>query len=103
MADRTKAKVVYFSLDGKNKDGIYSDEKSIYINCLGYNEKVVDIDELNILGGHNVENAMAAVGCAVAVGVPMDTIRKVLREFVAVDIIMLLITMIQRVQIQMPQ
>lgn len=85
MADRTKAKVVYFSLDGKNKDGIYSDEKSIYINCLGYNEKVVDIDELNILGGHNVENAMAAVGCAVAVGVPMDTIRKVLREFVAVE------------------
>lgn len=40
MADRTKAKVVYFSLDGKNKDGIYSDEKSIYINCLGYNEKL---------------------------------------------------------------
>jgi UDP-N-acetylmuramoylalanine--D-glutamate ligase len=76
MADRTKAKVVYFSLDGKNKDGIYSDEKSIYINCLGYNEKVVDIDELNILGSHNVENAMAAIGCAVAVGVPMDTIRK---------------------------
>ena len=28
---------------------------------------------------------MAAIGCAVAVGVPMDTIRKVLREFVAVE------------------
>lgn len=85
MADRTKAQVIYFSLYNKIENGIYSDENSIYINCLGFNEKVVDIDELNILGGHNVENAMAAVGCTAAVGVPMDIIRKVLKEFVAVE------------------
>lgn len=85
MADKTKAKVIFFSLGGRNKEGIYSDEKSIYINALGYNEKVVDIDELKILGGHNVENAMAAVGCCAAVGVPLDVIRKVLKEFKAVE------------------
>ena len=54
MAEKTRANVIFFSLGGKMKDGIYSDEKSIYINGLGYKEKVVDIDELNILGGHNV-------------------------------------------------
>lgn len=85
MASRTKARVIYFALDKKLEGGIYSDEKSIYIDCMGYSEKVVDIDELNILGGHNVENAMAAVGCAVCAGASIEVIRKTLREFKAVE------------------
>ncbi len=85
MAEKTKAKVIFFSLNNKIDDGIYSDDKSIYINTLGYSEKVVDIDELKILGGHNVENAMAAVGCCAAAGVSLDVIRKVLKEFTAVE------------------
>lgn len=85
MADKTKAKVIYFSLNNGLEEGIYSDEKSIYIKALGYDEKVIDIDELKILGGHNVENAMAAIGCSIALGVPMDVVRKVLKEFTAVE------------------
>ncbi len=85
MAGKTKAKVIYFSLDNEIAEGIYSDENSIYIRTLGYDEKVLDIDELNILGGHNVENAMAAIGCATAFGVPLDITRRVLREFKAVE------------------
>lgn len=85
MADKTKAKVVFFSLNNNIGEGIYSDEKSIYIKALGYDEKVIDIDELKILGGHNVENAMAAIGCSIALGVPMDVVRKVLKEFTAVE------------------
>lgn len=85
MADKTAAKVIFFSLNKPLDEGIYSDEKSIYIKALGYDEKILDIDELNILGGHNVENVMAAVGCSVAMGVPMDIIRKVLKEFMGVE------------------
>lgn len=85
MAEKTKAKVVFFSLNNEIQEGIYSDEKSIYIRALGYSEKVIDIEELNILGGHNVENAMAAIGCCIAVGVPMDIVKKVLKEFRAVE------------------
>lgn len=85
MADKTRAKVIFFSLDNVIEEGIYSDEKSIYINAMGYNQKVCDIDELKILGGHNVENAMAAVGMSVAMGVPMDVIIRVLKEFTAVE------------------
>ena len=85
MANRTKANVIYFSLDKKLDGGIYSDEKSIYIDCMGYSEKVVDIDELNILGGHNVENAMAAIGCAVCAGASLEVVRKTLNEFKAVE------------------
>ena len=43
-------------------------------------KKVIDINELKILGGHNVENAMAAIGCSIAIGVPMDIVVKVLKE-----------------------
>lgn len=85
MADKTKAKVIFFSLNNKIDEGIYSDEKSIYIKALGYDEKVIDISKLHILGGHNVENAMAAVGCCIAAGVPMNIVKKVLMEFTAVE------------------
>lgn len=85
MAKRTKAKVIYFSLDKKLDGGIYSDKNSIYIDCMDYSEKVVDIDELNILGGHNVENAMAAIGCAVCAGASLEVVRKTLKEFKAVE------------------
>lgn len=86
MADHTKARVIYFSLD-KEAEGeyVYSDEKSIYIKALGYDCKVIDIDDLNILGGHNVENAMAAIGCTASAGVPLETISRVLAEFTAVE------------------
>lgn len=85
MANKTKAKVVFFSLNNKLNEGIYSDENSIYIKALGYDQKVIDINELKILGGHNVENAMAAIGCSIALGVPMDIVVKVLKEFTAVE------------------
>lgn len=85
MAKKTKAKVVFFSLNNKLNEGIYSDENSIYIKALGYDQKVIDINELKILGGHNVENAMAAIGCSIALGVPMDIVVKVLKEFTAVE------------------
>jgi UDP-N-acetylmuramoylalanine--D-glutamate ligase len=85
MVSHTDAQVVYFALGKVLASGIYSSEKSIYINCMGYNEKVIDIDELNILGDHNVENAMAAIGCAICSGASLEVIRKTLREFKAVE------------------
>ena len=39
----------------------------------------------NILGKHNYENVMAACAMSVAIGVPMDKIVEVLKQFVAVE------------------
>lgn len=85
MAKRTKGKVIFFSLMGKDKSGVFSDEKSIYINCGENVQKLIDIDELNILGDHNVENAMAAIACAHAANIPMDTVIEQLKAFTAVE------------------
>ena len=85
MADKTAAKVIFFALDIPLSEGIYSDDKSIYIKCMGCDEKLVDIDELNILGGHNVENAMSAAACAVCMARDIAAVRTGLKEFKAVE------------------
>lgn len=48
-------------------------------------EAVLDVRELNLLGRHNYENVMAAIAISRAMGVPMETIVKVAKEFKAVE------------------
>ena len=78
-------KVVYFSSKRKLDKGLYLDgEDIIYANgCTA--EKVINVNELNILGKHNYENVMAAVGMSLSFGVPMDKIVEVLKRFQAVE------------------
>ncbi len=79
------AKVVFFSSKRKLTDGFYYADKEIYLAKNGVDELVIHVDELNILGEHNFENVMAACAMALSVGVPMDSIREVLRRFQAVE------------------
>lgn len=85
MSDKTKAKVVFFAYDKALDEGIYSDKKSIFVKAFGIDKKVIDVNELNILGAHNVENAMAAIGCCLGAGIDLDTIVKGLKAFKAVE------------------
>ncbi len=82
-----KTKVVYFSSVRELSEGLYYDEaqKAIYLKEGGDTEKVIDVEELNILGLHNYENVMAAVALTLALGVPMDSIRESLKKFEAVE------------------
>lgn len=51
-----------------------------------YNDRsILRTDEVNLLGSHNYENIMAAVGMAVNAGVPDTVIRDTVREFKAVE------------------
>ena len=64
MKDSANCKVLYFAkTDDLSKisltEGVYSEGKSIYIKFGEYNQKVIDVSELKILGWHNIENAMA--------------------------------------------
>ena len=79
------ARVIFFSSKRKLTDGFYYADKEIYYAHDGVEEKVIHVDELNILGEHNYENVMAACAMAVSVGVPMESICEVLRRFQAVE------------------
>ncbi len=85
FGDGLKQKVIYFSSTKVLPNGLYYLDGSIYWAKDGGVEKIIDVDELNILGAHNYENVMAAVALCASFDVPMDTIRQGLREFHAVE------------------
>ncbi len=76
---------LFFSSVRKLDQGLYLEGEAIYYAMDGKTEKVLDVEELNILGTHNYENAMAAVGIALSMGAPMEKIREALRAFQAVE------------------
>ena len=78
-------RVIFFDSTERVPGGLYLDDGMIMSELSGAPETVVRTDELNILGVHNHENAMAAIGVAYAMGVPVDVIRGVLRSFKAVE------------------
>lgn len=80
-----KCKVLFFSRREKLEKGIYMDGDRILYAHDGKKEEVLDVRELQIIGGHNYENVMTAVGISVTLGVPMDVIREACREFKAVE------------------
>lgn len=80
-----RAKVVFFSSRHVLEEGIYLDGESIIWSHDGKKEKVIRTDELLLLGRHNYENVMAAVAISLALGIPLHSIQKTLREFKAVE------------------
>ncbi len=85
FGETLKINVVYFSSRQELKKGYYlKDEKIVYNDGKKVTE-IVDVNELNLLGRHNHENVMTAVAIAMNMGVPLEKIQKVIKEFKAVE------------------
>ena len=78
---RVKAKVVFFSRLHSLDEGICLNGDDIVIRENGTEIKVVDTKELILPGGHNVENYMAGIAVAYYMGIPLETIIKVVKAF----------------------
>lgn len=75
-----KSTVRYFS--SKNQiNGAYIKEGSIYY----YDEKIVDLDQIKLIGNHNYENIMAAILVVKELGVSNESICSVLKDFGGVE------------------
>ena len=85
MADKTAAKVFFFSSSEKLEEGIYLDGENIEVRWNGINETLINVNDLQILGVHNHENVMAAAAMAICANIPLDTIRDVLKAFAGVE------------------
>ena len=104
-------KVIYFSSLHKLEKGMYLDDGEIRYRDENGVQKLCRTTELNLPGRHNHENVMAAAAMALAYGVPLEVIRKVVCAFKAVEHriefvtekMVSFITMIQRERIRMPQ
>lgn len=87
MGEKAKdhCRVVYFSRLDKPAGGVYVKDGEIVLEDGDTEIDVLALKDLKLLGSHNVENVLAAVGISYYMGVPAATIRKVATSFKAVE------------------
>jgi len=75
-----KSKVRYFS-SNKEINGCYIKDAAIYY----YEEKIVDLSDIKLVGYHNYENIMASILVVKELGVSNESIVSLLKEFGGVE------------------
>lgn len=70
-----------FSITNQKEDGAWADTTSIYFK----NEKVIDKNDIVLVGDHNIENILAAICAAKLSGATNKGIQKVLKTFSGVE------------------
>ncbi|MDE6530525.1 MAG: UDP-N-acetylmuramoyl-L-alanine--D-glutamate ligase [Lachnospiraceae bacterium] len=85
FAKRCPAKVLFFSSRQQLEEGLYLQGEEIMYADGRNTRKLLNIHEMKLLGLHNVENVMAAIGMALAYGVPESSVVKSVKEFTAVE------------------
>lgn len=80
-----KCRVVFFSSGEALKEGLYLQEDKIFLAENGHTECLMHVDEMNLIGVHNYENVMAAIGITRALGISMDIILDTVKHFKAVE------------------
>ncbi|MDO5134423.1 MAG: UDP-N-acetylmuramoyl-L-alanine--D-glutamate ligase [Eubacteriales bacterium] len=78
-------KAIYFSSARRLEEGIFLEGDRILLSYGGQELEVVRTGDLKLLGLHNYENVMAAVAMAYFAGVPMESIRRSVCAFTAVE------------------
>ena len=84
---RTGCRVVYFT---RNTDFDDENRKTEFLHInngrIMYKDTdVIGVDEMLLIGAHNHENVMAAIGMCLSYGVPLEVIRDTVRNFHAVE------------------
>ncbi|MDO4477957.1 MAG: UDP-N-acetylmuramoyl-L-alanine--D-glutamate ligase [Lachnospiraceae bacterium] len=79
------ASVVYFSSARPLETGYYLENDRIRLARNGEVKDIVAVDDLQLIGIHNVENVMAGIAMTEAAGVPMDVIVEAVKAFTAVE------------------
>lgn len=84
LANEAKGHVRFFSVRNKLKDGVILDNDEIVIFEKGKRTPVININEIFLLGMHNVENACTAIATTKDL-VKMESIKEVLTTFKGVE------------------
>ncbi|MCR5094210.1 MAG: UDP-N-acetylmuramoyl-L-alanine--D-glutamate ligase [Lachnospiraceae bacterium] len=82
---RCRPRVLWFSSHEKLAEGLYLDGENIVKAHGGDRTVLMNVHDMHLVGRCNAENVMAAIGIALSLDIPLDTILKVVREFRAVE------------------
>lgn len=85
FSDNIKAKKIFFSADHVLESGIFVEDENMVIKNNGVTELIINTKDIFIPGKHNLENAMAATGACLALGISKETINSVLKDFKGVE------------------
>jgi UDP-N-acetylmuramoylalanine--D-glutamate ligase len=80
-----KAEKIFFSADRPLDEGIFVEGGKMYYRDKNRMMFIIDTADIFIPGRHNVENALAAAGAAVALKIEPEKIARVLRTFKGVE------------------
>ena len=85
MAERTAAKVMYFSLKQQLRQGVFIRQQNFSIAWEGQFYEICPVADLALKGSHNVENTLAACGVAFLAGAKVADLATVIKNFQGVE------------------
>ncbi|WP_353094070.1 UDP-N-acetylmuramoyl-L-alanine--D-glutamate ligase [Tissierella praeacuta] len=85
MEDELGSNIIWFSANQKLDNGVFIEGDYIVIKHGKDFIKLLPYKELKILGKHNLENALGAVAIAWVMGIDLEIIKEVLKEFPGVE------------------
>lgn len=81
LMENSPTSKAYFAKSDHKRDGVFIVDKSIKYRWEGREGRIISIEEVPLLGEHNLENVMAASVAAIAVGVNPEALANSIRNF----------------------
>lgn len=85
MAQRAKSTICFFSSSQELEEGAFVKDGQLVIRWHGMLHAICRVDEMQIKGAHNIENALAAVSLAFLAGGDTVKMAQVLKDFAPVE------------------
>ncbi|MDU0939882.1 MAG: UDP-N-acetylmuramoyl-L-alanine--D-glutamate ligase [Clostridiales bacterium] len=83
--EKCPASVIWFGRKKQPENGFYLVGDHIYLVRGKQKAPILNINQVKLLGDHNYENIMVALGVAMALGMPLDIALSVIKNFNAVE------------------
>lgn len=84
LAPQTRARIIYFSLKQELTSGLYVKGDTIVYRTPEQTTDIIHRKDLLLKGDHNLQNVMSSTAVAVELGMSIDDIRHILRNFTPV-------------------
>lgn len=80
-----RSRKLFFSRKEELKEGCFVKNGQIVFRLNGEEQNIIKTDEIGIIGGHNLENALAAAAMAILGGVKKEVVADILHKFQGVE------------------